>query len=101
MKRIKFPLPIQIGDRFWSGLDVLREIVLCRPGWRKPGNVKAAISICEKLDGEMPLVLTEREHELLIEEAALKGVDGLTPATLNHFYLKVLAALYEAEEPKD
>lgn len=101
VKKVTFPLPIAVGDRFWSGADVLREIVLCRQGCRKPGNIKIALSIADKLEAEGPFVFTDREHELLTEEGALKGVDSLAPPALNHFYMKVLAAIYEAETAKD
>lgn len=105
MKKITLPKEtVKVGDKTYTAIDAIREIVMLRPAWRKPGNVKLALTLEDKFDkvtknGE--LVLLDREFELLSKEAELGESGGISPSHMNRYYLRVLNALYDAQEVAD
>jgi hypothetical protein len=99
MKKVTFPKKtMTVGLKVYSPEDALVEIVMTRPGWRRPGSTKIAISVSDKLDTPGPKIFTEMEYEMLVKEAALPESGGISPPEMNRFYFIVLQALYDAEE---
>lgn len=99
MKKVTFPKKtVTIGPKTYSPEDVLVELVMARSNWRKIGNTKIAISISDKLDVPGDKFFTDMEHDMLTKEAALQDAGGISPPEMNRFYLRVLQALYDAEE---
>jgi hypothetical protein len=99
MKKVTFPTKkLTVGPKTFSAEDVLIEIVMTRPGWRRPGNVKIAISISDKLDTPGTKLFTDMEHDTLLKEAALPDSGGISPPEMNRFYFGILQSLYDAED---
>jgi len=100
MKRVKLPKKkVTVGSKVYSAEDVIREIVMTRPGWRQAGRVRVAISIEDKLDaGGGTYLFTDMEHDTLSKEAAMQDSGGIAPLEMNRFYLLVLSSIYDAED---
>src|SRR4029077_20704372 len=102
MKKVVLPGPIQIGERAWTAADAIREILLCRDVWRRPGNIKVMLAIEDKLEAlgtSTDLTLSEREHELLVSAGVNKDT-AIGPPVLNRYYARVLSSFYDATEDK-
>jgi hypothetical protein len=99
MKKVRLPKKVvPIGNKAYSAEDVLEEVVLTRPFWRRIGNVKVALSISDKLACPGDKIFTDMEHDMLVKDASMQDAGGIAPPSMNRFYLEVLAALYDAEE---
>jgi hypothetical protein len=100
MKKIKLTQKTaNVGGKIYGAREAIREIVMTRPAWRKPGNVKVAISLEDKFDNlheGNDLILSDREHELLVQEAMMQDSGGINPPQINRLYLYVLESLHDA-----
>lgn len=87
-----------IGNKTYSAEDVIAELVMTRPGWRRLGSTKIGLAISEKLDVHGDKLFTDMEHDLLVKEAAMQDAGGIAPVEMNRFYLEVLQSLYDAKD---